>query len=395
MSEQELGSTAEAVQSESLLSRIRNHPGKAALIGAVAAVTTVGGFLYGRSGPDLAQHHGAPIENAGAGSASKPFTFISREKTSQTVRDTVYGGYDDLDVSGVVSPDEQDQLGLFFDFNPAGRETTQYPLPRLSEVITFNNSRLFAQEIKANPHIEPFTILNATPAPVSLRYVRFALHATKYWLNERMQQGGTIELGDHTQAKIRPDTAPHDMVITYNTPDFLKSWKSPATGGITLTAPDLTVSYIMINNAYGDRNYISQGIATEICQSLVNVEDAKTLPGGQAEEDALQAMVGGFNPIARQSLRMASQESVCNGLGVVVAASYRGSVASVTSQEADNTDKVGLQLTPWTDSKLYDSDVPAFVAAGRRIRNDSNDTFTTGSGNNLPTVRYYRTHEKL
>lgn len=386
------GGAIEPPENEGLLSKIRDNAGTIALAGVIGVVAGVGGFMFGRKALDLG-HNGTPIEHV---NPFKRVTVIDDKKTgdSQNVRDLVFGTAHNnpQDIAGVVQPSDQDQLELFFEYNPLRRKYTQYPVPRVTELITINNARLFAQELKAHPNIEPFTIFNTTSLPVNLRYIRYVLHATKYWLNEHMHEGGDIEIGDHTLAKIKPIDAPHTMVIADNTPDFIKEWNKPATGGMTTPTPDLTMSYIMLNNAFGNRAYIREAIATEVCQSLVDVEDARPLFGGQAEEDALQTKISGFNPTAKHSLTMAAQESVCNGLGIVTAAAYKGSTHSVKRREASVT-RVGLQLTPWISRNLYDADIPAFIAEGKRIRHDDNYTITT-AGDNSPTIRYYRQHER-
>lgn len=257
--------------------------------------------------------------------------------------------------------------------------------PKLREVIDIRDENTFRQELAARPKKYPFEIFNATDRPVDILYADYVLRATRYWLNQNSRHGGTIDIEGHTTAKIQPKAIPHSLVLVDNIPQVVTHGNK--FNGATRTYPNLTLSLISRNGGTPASPFRHDTIATETCQSLVDVYDAKTLPGGKSRQAMMLRHVGKYWPQGAHDLNAAAQDVFCNGMGDIVASAWNGGWAGVGKRE-DMLKRFGFRSSRW-DYNLYDKEVPEFIWLAKHVPQEYTDVITY-KNNHSPTAQFYR-----
>jgi hypothetical protein len=148
-------------------------------------------------------------------------------------------------------------------------------------------------------------------------------------------------------------------------------------------------------------------ISTEICQSMVSLTDAQTVPGGSLQQSAWQRFIGDThangprNPSARHDLLIAGKEAVCNGIGTVIAAYYQSGQPGLQGLP-DQVAHIPTFLDPpvlsagsasrgepWIDFRIFNTLIPDLAA----IKQEAPVQVITTAGSDAPTARYYRAHQ--
>jgi hypothetical protein len=188
------------------------------------------------------------------------------------------------------------------------------------------------------------------------------------------------------------------MIFTNRIPAGAKGGIFSDTKGITIAQPgNLTWSFIE-NTGLSSEPFRRTGVATEICQSMVNVADERVVPGKDIQQRLMRRHSGSFNKPALHNLDLASQESVCNGLGNFVTAAYEGGhdLRQVTMR---HTVIPGTSLfsgidveTNWIDYGLYRPEQDAFEWLAKRITEREYNEVIGAQSAHTPTLDYYRHH---
>lgn len=362
---------------------IRKHLGKVAATSLVVA-SLVAGVV---SGSDQHRPSGEP-------SSYGPHTYLEDDNSSneEVVKSMDAERKATGHTTGIIKPSSNNKEIFYNNYNFSG---TSLQPPNLRELIFIRDRRLFAPEFKENPNYYPYYIYNATRYPLDMRFIDYALRATKSWLSyERTQNNSEINIEGHTDAKVEPKAVPHIMVMTSSRPDSLDTNSHAA----TLTLPNETLSFVSKDGSgksdfpfKTNLPFRKRGIATEICQGLIKVHDVKLAPFGlKTEQEAMEEYISKDDP-KRRNLRLAGQESVCNGLGAVVTAIYEGGQNELAQAKA-GVNRIGLTQIPWIDFSLYDRQVPKFFALKKHALRRDNYIVTT-KDSRLPTIEWYSHHE--
>jgi hypothetical protein len=292
----------------------------------------------------------------------------------------------------IVGPDQDAVQAFEAYFNHDASST-----PRLNEIVRIQDRTLFAPELKTQPDVYPFIVYNATEHPVDIKYLDYALEATRSWLDKTVANGGETTIEGHTLLKIRPLADPHAMIMTNEMPAFMDIANSSGTDGFTHWYGDHrnTRSFIL---PYGSAEapFRPVAVGTEICQAMVDVYDAKTLPGGSYQQAAMErfvAKVNPRNPAARHNSNLASKESICNGLGRVTAALYQGGETALHKLPLEVGRTGSFIRKPWIDFLVYSADLPELIQLKDDIVDSGHTAVITGKDDRSPTAGYYHQQE--
>lgn len=363
------------------------------LIIALAAVTAAAAIETDHSAP-VPIDPVSPPAKAGKPHYA-PMTELTERPTVRAVKQAADNEVDAFNHSlDIMPPSPSARQNYDANMEGAGPLIPKAPL---TEVIHIRDRNIFAKEHAKDPELYPFTIYNATEHPVDILFMDYALRATRHWLNQMSQKPEGFDIGGHTLARVRPRVAPHSFTMLDRIPAFDASehgvWEN--TNGLTFWNPgNNTHSFI---GAYGHagvhRNpFGHDAIATEICQSLVDVYDERTVPGASLEEHVLMRFVAGFNSPARHNLDLASQEDVCNGLGTTETAVYSGGQKAAAELPEYPIGRRGLLMgTVWYNPALYAGDVPHMAWLRNHIPHQWNELIVA-KGIDTPTADYYDQH---
>lgn len=302
------------------------------------------------------------------------------------------GGYD----AGVIAPTPQMEEAYSHSYmNDEGLPSTDPP--RLREAVFINDRKAFSRESKEDPNAAPFIVFNATNYPVDEPFTRYSAIAIRVWQENHEQD--PIRLNNAIQARTWPIVKPHIMIQTQQMPPIVRnksgfgvtrdypnlelSWIRPQVHAQHIKPSDIAMRAFKNPAAFASRSTI----ATEMCQSLVEVYDAKPLIGASYAAGTMEQTVSEFNPPAAYDLDLTAQESVCNGLGRVLAALYVGGLRGVQSV-ISQTPLFGLEQTPWLDYSLYASQLNTFFQISEGVKQHPSVIETT-TGHSTPTARYY------
>ncbi len=377
----------QAEQRQAQYSLIKRVSATAALGLSVAALAVVG--LRGVK--DAFEDNTTPL-SGGAQIGKENYAPIGEiDDTSPTVEDVKESMYSEYmsqgHTTGVLKPAASSRK-VFRDYFSDPDSDKPSPTPRLSEVIYMQDQKLFKPEFKQYLYKYPFAMFNATENPVDLLFVNYAIKATKSWLAGQGDEEFTI--GGHTTANVQPRRVPHVMIMTKSIPEYLRK-ELPRSDGVTSWRdPNLTLSFIK-DSGSGNNPFIPWIIATEICQSIVEVDNAETVPGHRPEEKSMQDYIATFNAAAEDNLDLASQEEVCNALGRMVGAAYVGGQPDIDNLAA-NVSSAGMTHTPWLDYRPYKNQAAKFFHISKNLKN-GNSTIITMRGEDSPTAQFYKQKE--
>jgi hypothetical protein len=292
----------------------------------------------------------------------------------------------------VVGADQNAQNAFASFYEGDAREA-----PVVNEIIRVQDRKLFAPELRAEPNVYPFIIYNATDVPVDIRFLDYALEGTRSWLDEVAAHDDTVTIENHTQLTIESHATPHGMIMTDTMPSFLPSARFMGTDGFTTwyADPKPTRSFILPEGT-AKAPFRKVAIATEICQSMVQVDAGITLPGGRLQENALERFVAYVNPRnlpARHDRELASKESICNGLGRVIAAGYKGGAAAIATLPEQAGKTGGIIRQPWIDFRMFDGVIHGLVELRQIVGEGDETMIITGKSSTSPTAAYYKIQE--
>ncbi len=297
----------------------------------------------------------------------------------------------------VVHPDSKEEEAYASFFHTPSIDV-QHP-PKLREVIHIRDKNIFSDVSEEHPNAYPFDIYNATGRPVDLVFVNYALRATKLWLNKTDgQEYPDINIGGHTEADIDPISDPHIMIMVNHVPAGARSSIFAQTIAVTNRQPGALTRSFIKHTGPSSEPFMREAIATEICQSMVDVAEERLVPGMERQQEYMQQYAGSFNKPALHDLDLASQESVCNGLGNFVTAAYEdghGLSQRVKKQTIIPRTRFSEDLSMemrWIDYDLYRPEQSKFLWLAKRITDREYNEVITGSGNDSPTADFYRHH---
>jgi hypothetical protein len=276
--------------------------------------------------------------------------------------------------------------------------------PKLREVFFMRDRRAFSQEEAKSPTSYPLTVYNATDQPVDTPFIRYSATAIRAW-QAAMGDGGRLNLNGVLQTRVRPITTDHIMIQTDQMPSSLGDKNSD---GDTIKYSDETLSWIRPTAAAKEVDpsdvaaltFKNAGvfasretIATEMCQSLVEVYNAKPLMGESYSAGAMEQWIALFNPPASHDLDLTAQESVCNGLGRIIAALYVGGFDGVGSVLASRGRGTGPVVRSFEHVNVFDYDTAlaqlnTFSRIAEGVKQNPSVLETT-TGHSTPTARHY------
>jgi hypothetical protein len=273
--------------------------------------------------------------------------------------------------------------------------------PALREVIHIRDKHTFSDIHAEHPSAYPFDIYNATNQPIDLAFMEYALRATKLWRNEtNHQKYPDIDIEGHTLADINPISDPHVMIMVNHVPVGARSSKFANTIAVTEWHPDEFTRSFVKHTGPSSEPFMREAIATEICQSMVDVADEQLVPGMARQQRFMRQFAGSFNKPALHNLDLASQESVCNGLGNFVTAAYEGghgldqaTRTRIVIPRSWSTPAVSMKMR-WIDYNLYRSERSQFEELAWHVTQQKHNEIITGQGANTPTLDYYRDRRK-
>lgn len=294
--------------------------------------------------------------------------------------------------TGLLKPDEKTRKFYRKVFsNPSVGESKH--IPALTEIAHMQDEEIFRPEYENYLYTYPVTILNNTKHPIDLMYMNYAIRAAKFSLNKTSEANDGFVIGGHTEVHVEPRAVPHTFVMTHKLPSELHK-SLPYSDGVTKWYPDHTASFI--KDSGDERNpFVPWIVGTEICQALVSVYGAETIPGHMKEQEDAQDYVATFNEGASDDLDLAMQEENCNSMGRELEAAYYGGKAAVDKLPSERK-RVGKSQTPWLDYQPFKSQVGGFIRIARQIKNGGGlSTLILTRGDNTPTARFYRQQEKF
>jgi hypothetical protein len=378
---------------------------------ALCGAAAIGGIL---SGHESSEYHTQPLERTAPGrvpsgrqsgpdyskiTGMQQITGGTKAVNRQQQRSFDTFGH----ATAVTGPDRtaRENYDSFFDTSSIRVDEP----PKLQESIHIQDRNTFGEVYERHPWIYPFTIYNSTSRPVDLLFVDYALRATQLWLNKTGgAPGPDVNISGHTLADVEPVYDPHTMIMVDKIPVGAKNTPRSRTDGVTQVLPgSLTRSFIESSDSSREP-FSHEALATEICQSLVNVTDERTAPGGSARQWLFRTHIGrSFNrPDHVYGIDLASQEAVCNGLGSYVTAAYERSsrLPQATYRQAVfprtllTPPAMVLEAT-LVDYDLYRPERDDFTGLAERItRRDYNEVIASRRAD-TPTADFYRRHQDL
>lgn len=372
--------------------------GNAVAIGAIAAVSLVAGLKSGSNNNDVHHMQVFPGKISGTGESASLLNDVS-----QTPQDALAESNEEADIGigqvvDVVEPTEEEDDAYTAIYTDFGQESS-LNVPRLREVIHFRGRQLFKPEQREHPDINSFTIYNTTQYPVDLRFFSYSLHAARSWLNYvQTHQGGQVNIGGYLETKARPQAVPHVFIMTNRFPDTLnREYYSKAT---TRKYPDyLSAVFLVRENPYDTYDgpfktglpFWKRGIATEVCNSLIDFYDTKAALGGSAILESQREYWE--KPDSQAGLDTTAHEQACNAIGGIVTSIYEGGQTQLEIvRQAWPKTSVGLTDTPVMDLSITDTQIPEFFDLKKKALRREN-YIITHKGSLLPTVEWYRQNE--
>lgn len=383
---------AQNAEKSSFLSRAK----EIVAVGAIAGLALVAGV---KSGQDTYEASGAPVYPGKISGTPDSHTHISAENRTvddvyEEVGGKVYRGNRTIDV---LKPSEISRglyKGLFTDFG----HTPTYRIPRLREVAHIDDRYLFEDEHRENPNQYPLRIYNTTQYPLDLRFIDYSVSATKLWLDQTLRQDdGEVIINGIERAQVKPVADPHTLIMSNIYPDTLD--RSHYSKGTTRRYPGHAAVSFMVRHmpdAYDGPfktglPFSKRGIATEICQSMVKVENVRPF---FASEGTIEAHREYWEkPPGQKGLDSVGQEEVCNSLGGIITAIYEGGQDELDRYKNWPQKNIDLTFSQHRDVSIADRQIPAFFAQKRCALQKENEIITTRNGRNLPTVAWYRQNE--
>ncbi|HYF96954.1 MAG TPA: hypothetical protein VD947_02835, partial [Patescibacteria group bacterium] len=188
----------------------------------------------------------------------------------------------------IVKPEAEDSDNLADTLRETDKRFELENIPKPKEVIYFRDRIAFAPEAEEHPQAEPFVVYNTTNQPIDIRFFRYTLASSRYWLSDRSQEG-VLNIDGHTIADVRPKAEPHIFIMAEEMPRFLRN-NIPQAEGISIQWPNLTAGFIQqISEKDGQSLPFSyDSIATEICNGLIDVGSATVIPGEKADQGTVQ-----------------------------------------------------------------------------------------------------------
>jgi hypothetical protein len=346
---------------------------------ALCGAAAIGGILSGHE--SSAYRASVPAPKVG-GPNYKPIAGIEAGDAASTYRKTGHA----IDVVGADKA-AQEAFASYY-------HGDKKDMPSIMEMVRVQDKEVFAPELKHAPNVYPFIAYNATRVPVDVRFLDYALEGTRSWLDEVAEHGGTVTMEDHTQFSISSRTRQHRMILTDTMPAFLPVARYMGTDGYTTwDMHNPPVRSFVLPESSAEVPFRELAIATEICQSMVKVDGAVTLPGGSLQQNALERFVAYVNPRNRPALHdaeLAGQESICNGLGRVIAAGYQGGAGAFDSLPEQVGRTGSILREPWIDFSMYANVVPELLKLRHEVAGGDQTMIIADENAPLPTVEYYR-----
>lgn len=364
---------------------------------AVCAATLVGAAVFARGDNDPGVPRGGHIDTAALVNFSEPhykaitdFDFQPDRSAveTETVQNVGASGH----AVNVIQPDSRMQRSYDSYFpQPEGKD----PRPRLTEIINFMDpTHTFSGEYKDHPGKYSFSIFNATKTPVDIEFADYAARAIRYWLNENEGPDGMM-IGDSSFVRVKPRHVPHVMILVKNSHDYRAVMGSGGVGATQYSPGHLTKSVIPRDGNRHDP-FPDSTIGVELCQSMVNVYDEKTV--NLEDTEHMERFVYAFNGSATpENINdLARQESICNMLGRAVAAAYQGGRAGFVNLIRHQGEPLPEPFSPqpWLDYGLAAPELPKFLWLARHIPKEWNEVIAARD-ENLPTVDYYQLHHHI
>ncbi len=377
----------------SLLRRLRNG----VAIGLIAGVSLFAGLKSGEDNDSVntARTYAGKISGLPE-SQSAVLSLPSEEEAIQAQYEKDKSDADESIL--VIGADEEDTRQAYRNFYSNWGESPSINIPRLREAAYINNGDLFKEE-RQNSNMYPFSIYNATDYPLDLRFINYSLKSTNLWLEEMLAENdGIINIGGYANARVKPADVPHVTIFTNKYPDTLN--EDYYSKGTTRKYPDyLSISFLVRDfpsNSDGvfdvDLPFRKRAIATEICQSLVDVNDVKPILG---QKQTLEAQrIYWEKPEGQTGADLIGQEQICNSIGAVVTAIYEGGQEKLDDyrRTSGKKTKIGLAQVPRMDISIADDQISDFFNLKKQALLEEN-FIITDENSKLPTVAWYREKE--